>query len=68
MITIVIAFFAGGLVGIVGMSIFAYGARMTLEKDHKAAIKRLQFLEHESASKRFKPVKDPRKAVERLVN
>jgi len=64
----IIAFLAGGLFGMLGVSILAYGPRMTLQQQNKILRERLDFLEEEDQRKQFRPVKDPRPKVHELVN
>ena len=65
---ILLAFLAGGLVGMMGMAVLACGSKVNLWREHRIMCKRLDFLERESEGKRFEPVKDPRPHVEHLVN
>ena len=64
---IIFAFLCGGLFGMVGMAIFAYGPRMTLIQENHILRERVEFLEKET-QKKYKPVKDPRVKVHTLVN
>lgn len=65
---VLIAFLAGGLLGMMGMAVLAYGSKMDLHQENSALSRRLDFLEKENGKKRFKPVKDPRPHVHSLVN
>ena len=65
---IIVGFIAGGLCGMVGMAILAYGSKNTVNSEVDILYRRLNFLENESEKKRFKPVQDPRPRVHKLVN
>ena len=65
---LVTAFAAGVCSGIVGMACMAYGHKTHLMRENRVMRDRLQFLEAEGESKRFKPVPDPRPRVHSLVN
>ena len=64
---IVLAFFFGGLFGMLGMAIFAYGPRMSLIQENYILKERVEFLEKET-EKKYTTVKDPRVNVHSLVN
>jgi hypothetical protein len=64
---IIFAFLLGGLFGMVGMAIFAYGPRMTLIQENYILKERVEFLEKET-EKKYQTVKDPRMKVHNLVN
>lgn len=65
---VLIAFLGGGLLGMMGMAVLAYGSKMDLHQENSALYRRLDFLEKENGKKRFKSVKDPRPHVHSLVN
>lgn len=65
---VITAFVLGGITGMLGMAIFSYGPRTVLERERHTLMKRLTFLEHENAGKRFNPVRDPRPQAHKLVN
>ena len=65
---ILVAFLAGGFLGMAGMAAIAYGSKTNLMRAHAILCKRLDFLEKEGANKRFEPVKVPRPQVHNLVN
>jgi hypothetical protein len=67
-LSIILAFMAGGLVGIMGMSMLSYGTRFHLLQENRILRQRLDFLEVEGEKRRFKPVHDPRPHVHSLVN
>ena len=68
MMGFILVFMAGGLFGMLGVSILAYGPRMTLMQQNRVLRDRLTFLEKEDQRKQFHPVKDPRPEVHKLVN
>jgi hypothetical protein len=64
----IVAFIAGGLVGIMGMAWLAYGSKLRLVQENKIYKQRLEFLEKESPKRHYQPVEDPRTRVHALVN
>ena len=68
MVGYILAFLAGGLFGMLGVSILAYGPRITLMQQNRILRDRLNFLEQEDQRKTYRPVKDPRIKVNQLVN
>ena len=67
-LSIFLAFMAGGMCGILGMSMLSYGTRFHLLQENRILRQRLDFLEVEGEKRRFKPVHDPRPHVHTLVN
>ena len=66
---LVCAFLLGGLFGMMGMAVLAYGSKSNLMRELYLLRKRLTFLENETPKKRnYKPVKDPRPQVQSLIN
>ncbi len=65
---VLLAFLIGGILGMMGMAVLTYGSKMNMFRENNVLTKRLDFLEHEGAKKRFEPVKDPRPKVHELVN
>jgi hypothetical protein len=65
---LLLAFIAGGMFGMVGMAILGCGSKMRLHHENGILGRRLEFLEKEGATKRYKPVKDPRPRVHTLVH
>ncbi len=63
-----LSFLAGGMVGILGMALCAYGSKLRLMRENQIYKERLQFLEKESSKKHYQPVEDPRARVHALVN
>ena len=63
-----IAFVAGGMFGIVGMSVLSYGPKMHLFRENFLLRRRLHFLEKEGEQKRQTMVKDPRVEVHTMVH
>jgi len=61
-------FILGGVLGVTGLAVFSYGPKTEMERERSVLVQRLNFLEHENAQKRFKPIKDPRVKVHELVN
>ena len=66
--TLSITFLVGGLFGMIGMGIMAYGSKMNLIQENRILHKRLEFLEKTGGLTRYQPVKDPRPNVHSLVN
>ena len=64
----ILAFMAGGLFGMLGISILAYGPRITLMNQNRILRQRLNFLDSEDQRKSYRPVKDPRPSVHKLTN
>lgn len=66
---LILAFFTGGLLGMMGMAALAYGSKTNLMRELSFLRKRLTFLENEKPKKRtYKAVKDPRPQVQSLIN
>jgi hypothetical protein len=65
---VILAFFIGGFLGILGMAAMACGPKQKLTRDIHIMTRRLDFLEREGEKKRYKPVTDPRPRVHKLVN
>jgi hypothetical protein len=63
-----ISFVAGGLFGMLGMAVLAYGSKMQLARENKIFKERLEFLEKETPRRHYQPVEDPRTRVHALVN
>jgi hypothetical protein len=63
-----IAFLAGGLFGMLGMAVLAYGSKIQLARENKIFKERLEFLEKETPRRHYQPVEDPRTRVHALVN
>ncbi|MBN1782902.1 hypothetical protein JW948_17345 [bacterium] len=63
-----IAFLVGGLCGMMGMAVLAYGSKTNLMRENGVLRRRLNFLEHEDPRRRFTKVKDPRPEVHNLVS
>jgi hypothetical protein len=63
-----ISFVTGGLFGMLGMAILAYGSKMQLARENKIFKERLEFLEKETPRRHYQPVEDPRVRVHALVN
>lgn len=68
MLGYIAAFLAGGLVGVLGTALFTSYSKSKLIKERSLIAGRLDFLEREGESKRFKPVKDPRYKFHKLSN
>ena len=68
MFSICLGALIGGIAGTVGMAVFAYGARATLERERNYLLHRLHFLEEENRKFRFEPVKDPRINIHQQMN
>jgi hypothetical protein len=67
-VLLVISFLAGGLFGMLGMAVLAYGSKAKLIHENRIYRARLDFLEKESPKRQYQPVKDPRTRVHALVN
>jgi hypothetical protein len=65
---VLLAFLAGGLLGMIGMAALAYGSKTKLLRELSLLCRRLDFLEKEGQKKRYKPVEDPRPRVHNMVN
>jgi hypothetical protein len=65
---ITISFVAGGLFGMIGMAVLAYGSKMDLVRENKLFKARLDFLEKETPKRQYQPVEDPRTRVHALVS
>jgi hypothetical protein len=68
MVYMTISFMAGGLFGMLGMAVLAYGSKMQLVRENKIFKARLDFLEKETPKRHFQPVEDPRTRVHALVS
>ena len=68
MMGFIIVFLAGGFFGMLGMSLFSAGPKVSLFRENNLLRQRLEFLENEGVKKRFTPVHDPRQKVHSLVN
>jgi hypothetical protein len=68
MVLMAVSFVAGGLFGMLGMAVLAYGSKMQLVKENKIFKARLDFLEKEAPKRQYQPVEDPRTRVHALVN
>ncbi|MBN1894468.1 hypothetical protein JW906_08230 [bacterium] len=66
---IILAFLAGGLFGMMGMAVLAYGSKTSLLRENSVMRQRLQFLESDKReSKQYQNVKDPKPQVHSLIN
>jgi len=65
---LLLAFVAGGTLGMLGMAILGSGSKMALHHNNGVLGRRLEFLEKEAETIRHKPVKDPRPKVHSLVH
>jgi hypothetical protein len=65
---VIIGFFAGGFIGMLGMAALACSPKQKLTRDLITLTRRLDFLERENEKERFTPVQDPRPRVHKLVN
>jgi hypothetical protein len=63
-----IAFIVGGIFGMMGMAMLAYGSKVNLIQEIKVLRKRLNFLENEDPRQKYQSVKDPRPDVHKMVN
>jgi len=68
MVYMAISFVAGGLFGMVGMAVLAYGSKMDLVRENKLFKARLDFLETETPKRHYQPVEDPRTKVHALMS
>jgi hypothetical protein len=68
MVLMTISFMAGGLFGMLGMAVLAYGSKMQLVRENKIFKARLDFLEKETPKRHYQPVEDPRTRVHALVS
>ena len=68
MVYMAISFMAGGLFGMLGMAVLAYGSKMQLVRENKIFKARLDFLEKETPKRRYRPVEDPRTRVHALMS
>jgi len=68
MVYMAISFMAGGLFGMLGMAVLAYGSKMQLVRENKIFKARLDFLEKETPKRRYQPVEDPRTRVHALMS
>ncbi|MCJ7813114.1 hypothetical protein MUP95_07350 [bacterium] len=64
---IILTFIIGGIFGMIGMAILAFGPKTSLLQENRVLKERLTFLESQD-QKQYKPVKDPRPHVHTLVN
>ncbi len=64
---IILTFITGGIFGMIGMAILAFGPKTNLLQENRILKERLQFLEKQT-QKQYHPVKDPRPHVHSLVN
>jgi len=62
------AFIIGGIAGVLGMALFTSSSKTKIIRETQTIARRLDFLEREGESKRFKPVRDPRPQLHKLVN
>lgn len=66
---IILAFLAGGLFGMMGMAVLAYGSKTSLLRENGVMRQRLQFLESDTREhKKYQDVKDPKPQVHTLIN
>ena len=65
---VALAFVGGGLFGLVGMAVLAYGPKTNLMRENHTLRHRLEFMEKEYEKKHYRPVRDPRPHVHKLVN
>jgi|GEM_PF-826840 hypothetical protein len=66
---IILAFLAGGLFGMMGMAVLAYGSKTSLLRENGVMRQRLQFLESDKRDhKQYQDVKDPKPQVHTLIN
>ena len=63
-----LAFFGGGLFGMMGMAMLAYGSKVNLIQELRALRKRLDFLENEDPRKKYRRVEDPRPHVHKMAH
>jgi hypothetical protein len=68
MVYMAISFMAGGLFGMLGMAVLAYGSKMQLVRENKIFKARLDFLEKETPKRKYQPVEDPRTRVHALMS
>jgi hypothetical protein len=68
MVYMAISFITGGLFGMLGMAVLAYGSKMQLVKENKIFKARLDFLEKETPKRHYQPVEDPRVRVHALMS
>jgi len=68
MVYMAISFMAGGLFGMLGMAVLAYGSKMQLVRENKIFKARLDFLEKETPKRHFQPVEDPRTRVHAMMS
>jgi hypothetical protein len=64
----ILSFLAGGLFGMMGMAVLAFGSKSNLMHENQVMRQRLNFLEHEDPKKRYTPVQSPKPHVHQLVN
>jgi hypothetical protein len=64
---IILTFITGGIFGMIGMAMLAFGPKTTLLQENRILKERLKFLEKQT-QKQYQPVKDPRPHVHSLVN
>jgi len=65
---VALAFVGGGLFGLVGMAVLAYGPKTTLMRENYTLRHRLEFMEKEYEKRHVRHVRDPRPHVHKLVN
>lgn len=65
---ITLAFAGGGLFGLIGMAILAYGPKTNLMRENSMLRNRLEFMEKEYDKMHVRHVQDPRPQVHKLVN
>jgi len=63
-----LAFAGGGLFGLVGMALLAYGPKTNLMRENDMLRNRLEFMEDEYEKRHVRHVRDPRPHVHKLVN
>lgn len=64
---IILTFITGGIFGMIGMALLAFGPKTNLLQENRILKERLKFLEKQD-QKQYQPVKDPRPHVHTLVN
>ena len=64
---IILTFITGGVFGMIGMALLAFGPKTNLLQENRVLKERLKFLEKKDQRK-YKPVRDPRPHVHTLVN